>query len=61
MYTIDSILSKRRKNSEMPDSEFVCVDITIKSKTILGGGFYRQSHSNIDYFNKINERQSLQY
>ena len=39
----------------MQDLEAVWVEITIKSKKILIGGFYRPPHSNTDYFNKINE------
>ena len=55
IYTRDSIQSKRRTDLEMQDLEAVWVEITIKSKKILIGGFYRPPHSNTDYFNKINE------
>ena len=61
IYTRDSIQSKRRTDLEMQDLEAVWVEITVKSKKILIGGFYRLPHSNTDYFNKINESNDRAY
>ena len=61
IYTRDSIQSKRRTDLEMQDLEAVWVEITVKSKKILIGGFYRPPNSNTDYFNKINESTDRAY
>ncbi|MCG8077783.1 MAG: reverse transcriptase family protein, partial [Candidatus Thiodiazotropha taylori] len=55
IYVKDSYHCKRRTDIEIPGVEAVWVELKIKSKTVLIGGFYRAPNSNADYFNLIRE------
>ncbi|MCG7869883.1 MAG: hypothetical protein JAY74_26365 [Candidatus Thiodiazotropha taylori] len=55
MYIRDTISFKRRRDLEIPRLEAVWVEISVRCKTILIGGFYRPPNSPVEYFNLINE------
>ena len=55
MFVRDTIICKRRKDLEIHGLEAVWIEVTIKAKKVLIGGFYRPPNSNLDYFNLILE------
>ena len=55
IYVRDSIYCKRRNDIEMQGLEAAWVEIRVKSKTLLVGGFYRPPNSNAAYFELISE------
>ena len=55
IYVRDSIYCKRRNDLEVQGLEAAWVEIRIKSKTLLVGGFYRPPNSNAAYFELISE------
>ncbi|MEW8185640.1 MAG: reverse transcriptase family protein [Candidatus Thiodiazotropha endolucinida] len=55
VYIRDSISFKRRSDLEIPNLEAVWVEISLRCKTILIGGFYRPPNSPVEYFNRIIE------
>ncbi|MCG8092513.1 MAG: hypothetical protein JAZ17_02615 [Candidatus Thiodiazotropha endolucinida] len=55
IYAKDSLFLKRRKDLEIRGLEAVWVEIKVKSKILLVGGFYRPPNSNNDYFDLIAE------
>ena len=55
IYARDTLLCKRRKDLEINGLESVWVEVSIKSKKVLVGGFYRPPNSNVAYFNLILE------
>ena len=55
IYARDTLLCKRRKDLEINGLESVLVEVSIKSKKVLVGGFYRPPNSNAAYFNLILE------
>ncbi|MCG7875097.1 MAG: endonuclease/exonuclease/phosphatase family protein, partial [Candidatus Thiodiazotropha endolucinida] len=61
IYVKDSYCCKRRTDIEIPGIEAVWVELKIKSKPVLIGGFYRAPNSNADYFNLIRESVDRAY
>ena len=61
VYVRDTMSSKRRSDLEVQGLEAVWVEIQVKSKKVLVGGFYRPPNSNINYFNLINESADRAY
>ncbi|MEW8544911.1 MAG: reverse transcriptase family protein [Candidatus Thiodiazotropha sp.] len=55
IYVRETFSCKRRPDLEMRGLEAVWVEIQIKSRKILVGGFYRPPNSNIAYFDRIKE------
>ncbi|MEW8544645.1 MAG: hypothetical protein AB2693_14035, partial [Candidatus Thiodiazotropha sp.] len=55
IYVRDSFLCKRRCDLELRGLEAVWVEIQVRSKKILVGGFYRPPNSNNSYSNLIEE------
>ena len=55
MYIRDNIFFKRRSDLEIANLEAVWVELSIKCKKILIGGFYRPPNSRAEYFNLIQE------
>ncbi|MEW8186271.1 MAG: reverse transcriptase family protein, partial [Candidatus Thiodiazotropha endolucinida] len=55
IYVRDTFLCKRRCDLELRGLEAVWVEIQVKSKLILVGGFYRPPNSNNNYNNLIEE------
>ena len=55
IYVRDSIYCKRRNNLEVQGLEAAWVEIHVKSKTLLVGGFYRPPNSNAAYFELLSE------
>ena len=55
VYARNSLSCKRRSDLELPGVESVWVQIQVKSKKILIGGFYRPPNSGQDYFELIKE------
>ena len=55
VYVRDTISCKRRVDLEVQGVEGVCMELTIKSKCILVGGFYRPPNSSLEYFNLLKE------
>ena len=55
IYVQDSIYCKRRNDLEVHDFEAAWVEIRVKSKTLLVGGFYRPPNSNAAYFEFISK------
>ncbi|MCG8033361.1 MAG: endonuclease/exonuclease/phosphatase family protein, partial [Candidatus Thiodiazotropha taylori] len=55
VYVRDTLFCKRRIDLEIQGIECVWVELQIKSKRVLIGGFYRPPNSNADYFNLIKE------
>ncbi|MEW8545738.1 MAG: reverse transcriptase domain-containing protein, partial [Candidatus Thiodiazotropha sp.] len=55
IYVRDTLLCKRRSDLEIQGLEAVWVEIRVKSKKVLIGGFYRPPNSNTRYFELINE------
>ena len=61
IYARDTLLCKRRKYLEIIGLESVWVEVSIKSKKVLEGGFYRPPNSNVAYFNLILESVDRAY
>ena len=61
IYVKDSFLLKRRSDLEIRGLEAVWVELRIKGKTLLLGGFYRPSNSNNAYFKLISESVDRAY
>ena len=55
LYVRDTILCKRRADLEVHGLEAVWVELQIKRKRILVGGFYKPPNSNSDYFDLLKE------
>ena len=55
VYARNSLSCKRRSDLELPGVESVWVQIQVKSKKVLIGGFYRPPDSGQDYFELIKE------
>ena len=55
IYVRDTFFCKRRNDLEIRGLEAVWVEIKIKNKPILVGGFYRPPNSNNAYFNLVSE------
>ena len=55
MYVRDTILCKRRADLEVHGLEAFWVELQIKRKRILVGGFYKPPNSNTDYFDLLKE------
>ncbi|MEW8545280.1 MAG: reverse transcriptase family protein, partial [Candidatus Thiodiazotropha sp.] len=55
IYVRDSLKYKRRSDLEVRGLEVVWVEIQVKCKKVLIGGFYRPPNSNTDYFNLLSE------
>ena len=55
LYVRDTILCKRRANLEIHRLVAVWVELQIKRKRILVGGFYKPPNSNSDYFDLLKE------
>ena len=55
VYVRDSFFCKRRSDLELQGLEAVWVEIRVKSRNILIGGFYRPPNSNTGYFELIIE------
>ena len=55
IYVRDSIYCKRRNDIEVQGLGAASVEICVKSKTLLVGGFYRPQNSNAAYFELISE------
>ncbi len=53
IYVRDSLTSIRRHDLEIANLEAVWVEIKLKTKSILVGGFYRPPNSNSDYLDRI--------
>ena len=54
-YVRDALFCKRRTDLDVRGVEGLWLEVNIKTKTILVGGFYRPPNSNLDYFNLIKE------
>ena len=54
-YVRDTLSCKRRVDLEVQGVEGVLLELTIKSKRILVGGFYRSPNSSLEYFNLLKE------
>ena len=61
IYVRDSIYCKRRNDLEVQGLEAAWVEIRVKSKTLLAGGFYRTPNSNAAYFELISESMNRAY
>ncbi|MEW8545561.1 MAG: reverse transcriptase family protein [Candidatus Thiodiazotropha sp.] len=55
IYVRDTLTCKQRQDLEINGLEAKWVEIVVKSKKILIGGFYRPPNSTVDYFNMILE------
>ena len=55
VYVRDTLSCKRRIDLEAQYLESVLVELQVKSKKVLLGGFYRPPNSNSNYFNLIKE------
>lgn len=55
VYVRDTLKCKRRSDLEIRGLEAVWVELQVKSRKILIGGFYRPPNSNQDYFNLMKE------
>ena len=55
MYVRDTFLCNRRDDLEIRGLEAVWVEVKVKGKYILVGGFYRPPNSKNAYFNLITE------
>lgn len=55
VYVRDSLSCKRRTDLELRGIEAVWLELTLKSKKILVGGYYRPPNSNLAYFNLLEE------
>ena len=55
VYVRDFLFCKRRIDLELRGLEAVWLELTLKSKKILGGGYYRPPNSNLAYFNFLEE------
>ena len=55
VYVRDTLSCKRRVDLEVHGVEGVWLELTIKSKRILVGGFYRPPNSSLEYFNLLKE------
>ena len=56
IYAKDSFSLIRRSDLEIRGLEAVWIELLVKGKTILIGGFYRQPNSSNEYFNLLTER-----
>ena len=61
IYVRDSIYCKRRNDLEVQGLEATWVEIRVKSKSLLVGGFYRPPNSNAAYFDLISESTDRAY
>ena len=55
IYVRDTLTCKRRTDLELQNLEAVWIEIVVKTKKILIGGFYRAPNSNADYFTLLDE------
>ena len=55
MFVRNTIFCKRRYDLEIRGLECVWVEVIVKTKKLLIGGFYSPPNSNLDYFNLILE------
>ena len=55
IYVRDTNLCRRRTDLELRDLEAVWMEVTVRAKKILIGGFYRPPNSSADYFHLISE------
>ena len=55
IYVRDTLTCKRRTDLELENLEAVWIEIVVKSKKILIGGFYRAPNSTADYFTLLDE------
>ena len=55
LYVRDNIPCKRRTDLELRDLESVWVELQVKCKRILVGGFYKPPNSSPDYFELLKE------
>ena len=55
IYVRDSISCKRRLDLEVRGLEAVWMEVNIKRKKMLIGGFYRLPNSNVEYYNLLTE------
>ena len=55
MYVQDTIPCNRRTDLEVRDLESVWVELQVKCKRILAGGFYKPPNSSPDYFKLLKE------
>ena len=53
IYVRDTLFCKQRPDLEIQGLESTWVEIQIKSKKVLVGGFYRPPNSSPDYFDLI--------
>ena len=61
IYVRDTLFCKRRPDLEIQGLESTWVEIQIKSKKVLVGGFYRPPNSSPDYFDLIKESVDRAY
>ena len=54
-YVRDTLSCKRRSDLELYSVETVLIELQVKSKRVLIGGFYRPPNSDQDHFNLIKE------
>ena len=59
VYVRDTLSCKRRVDLEVQGVEGVWLELTIKSKRILVGGFYRPPKSSLEYFNLLKDNYSI--
>ncbi len=59
IYVRDSLTSKRRYDLEVANIEAIWVEVRIKAKSILIGGFYRPPNSDREYLQRIYESIDL--
>ena len=55
IYLRDSYYCKRRNDLEIINFEAVWVEVHIKNKTILVGGFYRPINAKVEYYDLVSE------
>ena len=55
MYIPDNVSFKQRHDLEVTNLEAVWIDISLRGKTVLIGGFYRPPNSSAGYFDLIDE------
>ena len=55
IYLRETLTCKRRTDLELQNLKAVWIEIVVKTKKILIGGFYRAPNSNADYFTLLDE------